>query len=72
MKITFNKIHLDFGIYRKPFTCAHTPKMNKWFPVCFCFINMKQANGMFNCAWSYRLWIYTWFGQWCFDIDKVK
>jgi hypothetical protein len=57
------------GPRHKPFACAHTPMSNHRWPVVFRWVDMKRANGMMRYRWFYRLWVYSWWGQWSIDID---
>lgn len=58
--------------YYKPFTCAHTPRLGRVIPITFRLIDMKEPNGMQNVRWYYRLWIYTWVGQRCIDVNSGR
>ena len=69
MKFTIGQKHLQIFSRHKPFTCAHTPKSNRWCPIVFTLINMKRESKMNDVKWFYRLWIYTWVGQWSIDLD---
>lgn len=62
-------MNLDFNKGYKPFHCAHTPRSNYFFPVILKFLDLKKSNSVKDCKWYYRIWIYTWVGQWHIDID---